>query len=114
MYRHKNNESLLVQIPHITFRYTPREELGAAKLFVGMAVNDVTVNNKGGATYNNTIQLLKTSCHKTDSNFAIIQPQKPWTQSLMPQSNNVSNLRNSKPSPVVDMLVDCVEYWPAN
>ena len=86
MYRHKNNESLLVQIPHITFRYTPREELGAAKLFVGMAVTDVTVNNKGGPTYNNTIQLLKTSCHKTDSNFAIIQPQKPWTQSLMPLS----------------------------
>ena len=33
--------------------YTPREELGTAKLFVGMTRNDVTVNIKGGATCNN-------------------------------------------------------------
>ena len=33
--------------------FTPREELGTAKLFVGVTGNDVTVNNKGGATGNN-------------------------------------------------------------
>ena len=32
---------------------TPREGFGAAKLFVGMARDDVTVNNKGGAACNN-------------------------------------------------------------
>ena len=67
---------------------TPREGLGTAKLFVGVVGNDVTVNNKGGATYNNNKQSLKASCYKIDSNFAaIIQPQKSLTQSLMPLSS---------------------------
>jgi len=67
---------------------TPREGLGTAKLFVDVAGNDVTVNNKGGATYNNNKQSLKASCYKIDSNFAvIIQPQKSLTHSLMPLSS---------------------------
>ena len=43
---------------HVYCRYTPREGLGTVKLFVGVAGKDVTVNNKGGATCNNTKQLL--------------------------------------------------------
>ena len=38
-----------------------RERLGAAKLFVGVTRNDVTVNNKGGATCSSTKQILKAS-----------------------------------------------------
>ena len=41
-------------------RYTLREGLSTAKVIVGVASNDVTVNNKGGATCNNTKQLLQT------------------------------------------------------
>ena len=39
----------------------PREWLGTAKLFMGVARNYVTVNNKYGATCNNPKQLLKAS-----------------------------------------------------
>ena len=41
--------------------YTLREGLGAAKLFVGVSRNDVTVNNKGGATCISTKQIPKAS-----------------------------------------------------
>ena len=39
----------------------PKGGLGTAKLFVGVAGNGVTVNNKGGTTCINTKQLLKGS-----------------------------------------------------
>ena len=45
----------------LLYLYIPREWLGTAKLFMGVARNDVTVNNKGGATCNNTKQLLEAS-----------------------------------------------------
>ena len=41
--------------------YTLREGLGAAKLFVGVSRNYVTVNNKGGATCISTKQIPKAS-----------------------------------------------------
>ena len=47
------------RISHLLHWYTPREGLGTAKLFVGMALNYVTVNNKSEATCNNTKQLLQ-------------------------------------------------------
>ena len=40
------------------------------------------VNIKGGATHNNSKHLHFTF-HKVNPKFAIIEPQKPWTQSLM-------------------------------
>ena len=46
---------------HLLHWYTLREGLGTAKLFVGVTGNNVTVNNKGGATCNNTKQLLQAS-----------------------------------------------------
>ena len=46
---------------YCTVSYTPREELGTAKLFVGVTGNGVTVNIKGAATCNNNKQLLQGS-----------------------------------------------------
>ena len=84
----KAHEIFLAQIPHIVFieLLYPREEFGTAKVFVGVTENDVTVNNKGGATCNNNKKITWRffTCQKIDSNFAIILPQKPWTKSLMP------------------------------
>ena len=48
-------------ISSLLYLYTPREWLGTAKLFMGVARNDVTVNNKGESTCNNTKQLLEAS-----------------------------------------------------
>ena len=45
----------------ILYRYTLREGLGTAKLFVGMTWNNITVKIKGGATRNNSKQLLQAS-----------------------------------------------------
>ena len=50
-----NYEILLAQIPHIKFivlEYPEGGAEGAAKLFMVMNGNDVTVNIKGGATHN--------------------------------------------------------------
>ena len=49
------------EIPHITFIAMTylRKGLGAAKLFVGVAGNDVTVNNKGGVTCSSIKKSLK-------------------------------------------------------
>ena len=49
------------RISRLLQRHTPREGLGTAKLFVGMAGNVVTVNNKGWTTCINTKQLLQGS-----------------------------------------------------
>ena len=72
-------------IPHLLQWHTPWEGLGTAKLFVGVAVNGITVNNKGGTTCINTKQLLKSSSLV----IKLIQslPQNPWTQSLIPLSH---------------------------
>ena len=70
----KAHEIFLAQIPHIVFieLLYPREEFGTAKVFVGVTENDVTVNNKGGATCNNNKKITWRffTCQKIDSNFA--------------------------------------------
>ena len=58
----KNTPEILpAQIPHIAFIALIYPEGGTAKLFVGVAENDVTVNIKGGAPCNNTKQLAQAS-----------------------------------------------------
>ena len=41
--------------------YTPKEEHGTQKLFMGLARNDITINNKGGAARNNSKEFLQAS-----------------------------------------------------
>ena len=48
---------------------TPREGLGAAKLFMVMNGNDVTVNIKGGATHNRKQLLQAYVLDKVDPKF---------------------------------------------
>ena len=58
-----------LRVSRLLHRYTPGEGLGTAKSFVDVAYNYVTVNNKGGATCNNTT-LRFFIYHKIDSNIA--------------------------------------------
>ena len=52
---------LFTQIPHITFIADISQERVLAILFMGVARNDIIVNIKGGATCNNSKQLLQVS-----------------------------------------------------
>ena len=54
---------LLAKSSHVKFiaLIYPRKGPGTAKLFVGVAGNDVKTNIKGGATCNNSKQLVKAS-----------------------------------------------------
>ena len=50
-----------VLISSLLYWYNPREGLGTAKLFMGVAWNDITVNSNGGATRNNSKHLCQAS-----------------------------------------------------
>ena len=87
---------------------------------LGVTGHDVTVNNKGGATCNNNKKITWRffTCHKIDSNFAIILPQKPWTQSLMPLSLQTWPFQEEKGLVTIDpilgspkLAVSIVEQW---
>ena len=75
---------------------------GTAKLFIGVAGNDVTANIKGGATRNNSKQLLQASslftCHKMS--FKSHRPSPQWVTQWYHCSSPVDSLWLMRPTPL--------------